>query len=73
MFFCFRLKYQYSYVFNEIHLIGPASWWMQENQELLKKKEPTINLTEGVPNKVYTSWMDQSEGKKRGGQVIPRV
>lgn len=63
-FFCFRLKYQYSYVFDEIHLIGHASCWMQDNQELLKK----INLFEGDPNKVFTSrpWMDQRKGKKKG-------
>lgn len=43
---------------------------MQENQELLKKIEPTINLMEDDPNKVYTSWVDQSKGRKEKAKLF---
>lgn len=65
-----------SHVFDEIRLIGPVRCWIQENQETLLDEidtdfiETTINHMEDVPNEVYTSWMDQSKGRKEKAKIF---
>lgn len=65
-----------SYVFDKIHLIGPESYWIQENQESLLDEigtgiiETTLKDLENVPNEVYTSLMDQSKGRKEKAKIF---
>lgn len=65
-----------SYVFYEIHLIGPVRCRIQKHQEALLDEidteliKTTVNRIENVPNEVYTSLMDQSKARKEKAKIF---